>query len=244
MLRRLAPVIFVLGLALAASACKGNTNVNLTNTGEEALASGITVLGVGEVKATPDLAIVSLGVEASAPTVAAARDAGADAASKLIAAVKSNGVADADVQTTNLALNPQYEYANNSSPRVVGYTSVNTVRVTIKDLAVVGATIDAALTAAGDTGRLQGIQFGFADREPLLTEARKQAMDNARSRAEAFAEGAGVKVGDILSITETSTTTPLFSERLAAADFAASTPIEPGESASTVTVTVRYAIAR
>ncbi|MGE3077213.1 MAG: SIMPL domain-containing protein [Dehalococcoidia bacterium] len=234
------------GFAIAVSsvACKGSTNVHLETSGDQSVASGITVLGVGEVKATPDLATVTLGVEASASTVAEARDQAADSATKLIAAVKTGGVAASDIQTIAVALNPKYEYPSNTAPRIVGYTATNTLRVTIKNLDNVGTVIDSALGAAGDDGRLQGIQFGFADREPLLADARKKAMEDARSRAEAFASGGGVKVGDILSVTESTTTTPLYTERLAAADFAAATPIEPGESATTVTVTVRYAIDR
>lgn len=232
----------ILLAAVATAACKGATNIEVTSPGEETLASGITVLGVGEVKATPDLAIVTLGAEFSAPTVAAARDGGAAAAARLIDAIKAGGVDAKDIQTTTVALNPQTEYPTSGAPRIVGYTSVNTVRVTLRNLETAGGTIDSALAAAGDAGRFQGIQFGFADAEPMLTEARKKAMENARSRAEAFAAGAGVKVGDVISIAETTSTTPLRTERLAAASFDAATPIEPGQSASSVTVSVRYKI--
>ncbi|MGE0601362.1 MAG: SIMPL domain-containing protein [Dehalococcoidia bacterium] len=242
--RLLLVLVAAMVLGATATACRGNTHVNLTTSGDDSLASGITVTGVGEIKATPDLAIVTLGVESSASTVAEARDQAANAATKLIASVKAGGVASADIQTTTVALNPRYEYPSNGTPRIVGYTATNSLRVTIKNLDNVGSIIDSALNAAGDDGRLQGIQFGFADREPLLAGARKKAIEDARSRADAFASGGGVKVGDIMSIAETTTTTPLYTERLAAADFAAATPIEPGESATTVMVTVRYSIAR
>lgn len=244
-MHKLACILTAILLTAAFTAgCKGSTSVKLTNTGDESLTPGITVTGVGEVKATPDIAVITLGVEASAPTASAARDAGAAAATKLIASVKSSGVADEDIQTTTVALNPQYDYPTGGSPRIVSYTSVNTVQVTLKKLEAAGSTIDSALEAAGDAGRLQGIQFGFADPQPILADARKKAMEDARARAEAFAAGAGVKVGEVRSITESTASTPVYATRMTAASLGASTPIEPGQSATTVSVTVRYAIDR
>src|SRR5512139_375345 len=239
-------VVALVGLAAASFAgCEGDTTVNVPGSEEAAMASGITVSGVGEVKATPDLAIAHFGAAVSASTAADARERGAEAASKLIDALKNAGVANADIQTISVTLMPQYEYLpQGGTPRVVGYTSGNTVRVRIKSIEKVGTTIDAALGAAGDAARLQGIQFGFDDEKPLLAEARKKAVEDAKSRAEAFASGAGVKVGDILSISETTSSSPILYEA-AARDLAAAgaiTPIEPGQSTTTVTVTVRYAL--
>lgn len=210
---------------------------------------GIAVSGTGEAKGVPDIATVQIGIETTATTVAEARAKGAEAATKLIASVKANGVEEKDIKTVAVSLQPQYEYAPNVPAKLIGYQATNSVVVTVRKLETAGKIIDDGAQAAGDAARVQGIQFGFANPEALLEEARGKAMANARARAESYAKAAGVKVGDVEYISEyqqPAVPMPRAPATGAAASLFASpeTPIQAGESAASVTISVRFAIAR
>ena len=116
----------------------------------------------------------------------------------------------------------------------------------MRDLDRAGAVIDEAVGAAGEAARLQGISFGVDDPAPLLKEAREKAVSDAKSRAEAYARAAGVNVGAVLSISETTASyIPVSRDAgMAYADTEKVTPIEPGEATTSVNVTVRFAIDR
>ena len=204
----------------------------------------ITVTGLGEVKGVPDIARVELGAEAVRANVAEAREAATAAAVQLLAALRAAGVDPKDVQTSHVSLQPQHEYPPNAPPRLTGYLAQNAVRVTLRDLERAGATIDAAISAAGEAGRLNGIQFAFSAPELLASEARIKAIASALSSAKTFAAAAGVKLGKVLAIAEESRGNPqprmmaMRMEALSAKD----TPLEAGEASVAVSVVVRYAI--
>ena len=203
----------------------------------------ITVTGIGEARGTPDIARVELGSETLAATVSGAREAANAAAHGMIEALKLAGVAPADIQSSHVSIQTQMEYPQGGPPRVTGYTAQNLLRVTLRDLSAAGAIIDSAVAAGGDHARLQGIQFSFAKPEVLATEARKRAIENARAHATTFAKAAGVKVGQVFSITEETNRGAERPMAFAAQRLEAkSTPLETGESAITVSVTVRFAI--
>ncbi len=235
----------LLAVALLAGACKGDTTVNVPAQGG-AVSDGITVSGEGQVRSTPDLMTMSIGIEVEERTVAEARTAAADAATSLIDSLKSNGIAEKDIQTTSVSIYPRYTYPQNDQPRIIGYTAANQLTVKVRDLDRAGAVIDEAVGAAGEAARLQGISFGVDDPAPLLKEAREKAVADAKSRAEAYARAAGVNVGAVLSISET-TASYIPDSRdagMAYADMEKVTPIEPGEATTSVNVTVRFAIDR
>src|SRR3954452_24220054 len=119
----------------------------------------ITVSASGKVTVVPDVARINLGITAAKTTVKAAREAGAKAMSDIIAALKKLGIADADIQTTNLSLYPQY--GNGSAPKVVGYQISEQLQVTVRDLDKAGDAVDAA-TQKGATD-VNGISFELAD---------------------------------------------------------------------------------
>jgi uncharacterized protein YggE len=236
---RRSPVLLALAaLALLAAACSSITILP----GESPTDLGITVTGTGEAAAAPDMAILALGVEVAAPSVAEARERAARAASRLIASVKGNGVADRDIQTRAIAVQPQYDYSRFGPPVITGYTVQNVLTVRVRDLDRLGRVIDDALAAAGDAARLNSLQLGFSKQDDLLETARKNAVADARKRAETFAAASGVRVGAVLAITETAGgPVPLgLPAGRSAADTA--TPVEVGESTVTVTVSVRFSI--
>ena len=139
----------------------------------------------------PDVARINLGVTATKSTVKAAREAGAKAMTDIIAALKGLGIADADIQTTNISLYPQY--GNGSTPKVVGYQISEQVEVTVRDLDKAGDAVDAA-TANGATD-VNGISFELADPVKAQNDARAAAVEAARVSAQAMASAGHVTLG-------------------------------------------------
>jgi uncharacterized protein YggE len=200
----------------------------------------ITVSASGKVTLIPDVARVHLGVTITRPTVKAARDAGAKAMTDIIAAIKALGVADADIQTTNLSLYPQY--GSGSAPKVVGYQISEQVQVTVRDLDKAGDVVDAA-TAKGATD-VNGISFEIADPVKAQNEARGAAVVAARASAQAMAAAGNVTLGAVVSITDATPVSPIFYGYGAAQRDAAAieTPVQPGTQDLSATVTVVFEI--
>jgi uncharacterized protein YggE len=229
-----AALAIILGPSLAprgASAVDGSTPAE----------HSISVTGTGRVTLSPDLADVQLGVMVQRPTVKAARDDAATAMTAVIVALKAAGIADADLTTSLLSLQPQYDYPNNGgTPHIVGYQFSNSVKVTVRHLDTLGDVIDGAI-AAGATS-LDGVTFRVADETKAEAQARTGAMSDAKARADALAAAAGVSINGIISIAETVSPTP-YPMPYAALDSAKlATPIQPGTNEVTVSVNVVYRI--
>lgn len=204
----------------------------------------ITVTGEGVVTATPDLATVSLGVTTQGATASDAMAANTAALSAVLERVKAAGVEGRDIQTSTLNLNPNWAHGDGSSmPEIRGYVATNMVQIRVRDLAGLGAVLDAAVTDGANT--LNGVSFGLAEPEPVLDEARKAAVAAARARAELLTGAAGVGLGRILSISEGggyAPPAPMFRMEAAMAD--APVPVEAGELGMRATVTVTWEIAQ
>ncbi len=164
------------------------------------LPTTVTVHATETVRAAPDLAIVTVGVVARGATAAAANQEQARRMAAVLAAVKAAGVADEDVQTTQVSLQPQYAYAEGAPPRIAGFEARNMVSVRVTQLDRVGAMIDAVVADGGN--EVQGISFGFRDPEAARAGARTAAMQAALQRAGQYAEAAGLEVDRVLSIVE------------------------------------------
>jgi uncharacterized protein YggE len=205
----------------------------------------IAVSGIGTVVTAPDVADLRLGVTFTRPTVRAARADAAAAMTKVIAALKALGIADKDIQTTNISLQPAYDYTSNANPpRITGYTLSNGVAVTVRDLDKVGDAIDNALAAGAKT--FDGVSFRVDDPAKAQQKARTDAMTQARAHADTLAAAAGVTITGVASISETSAQTPypIFygAERGAAAAKDVATPVQVGTTDVTITVSVVYLI--
>ena len=204
----------------------------------------ITVSGVGKVVTAPDVADVRLGVAFNRPTVKAARADAAAAMTKVIAALKALGIADRDIQTTNVSLQPTYDYnVNTNPPRITGYSLSNGVAVTIRNLDKVGDAIDNSLAAGATT--LDGVSFRVDDPARAQKQARTDAMAQAKASADALAAAAGVTITGVASITETATPVPypiFYGTASGAPAKDMATPIQPGTTDVTLTVSVVYLI--
>lgn len=199
--------------------------------------AGITVLGTGTVRAAPDQASFSFGVESQASSAAAAMEANAATVRSVIDAVKRAGVPAADIQTQQVAISPRY--AENGQT-IIGYSATNVVQVTIRDLDQVSTVVEAATKAGAN--QVNGPSLTIAESSGLYAQALAKALADARAKAEALAQAAGVALGGVTNVVEGGVEPPApLPERAAAAD-AASVPIEPGRQEITATIAVTYAI--
>jgi uncharacterized protein YggE len=239
-------LIPALGLiALLAVACDsgGDTIVQTSNN-----VNGVTANGTGKVYGEPDVAVITVGVKVQRDTVEQARSDAADAQNAVIDSLKANGVKDEDVQTVQFSVYPQYDYSkDNSSPEIVGYVVSNVVTAKVRDLDTTGKAIDDATKAGGNDAIVQGVSFTVDDPTDLQAEARKMAVDQAKQQAQQLADAAGVKLGKLISMSESGGFQP--NERTVAAgalDSAAQapspSPIEPGQVEVNSFVTMLYAL--
>lgn len=204
----------------------------------------ISVSGTGRVVTSPDVADLRLGVVVTKPTVKDARNVAAAQMTKVIAALKKLGIADKDLQTTGLSLQPNYTYPTRGTPRLTGYTLSNAVSVTVRDLNKLGDAIDDGLAAGATT--LDGVSFRVDDSARAEQQAREQAMAQAKAKAQTLATAAGVSITGVASISEISAPLPqpmyYDAARLRAIAQDAATPIQVGTNEVIVTVTVEYLI--
>lgn len=201
---------------------------------------GITVTGTGRVIAPPDTALVSLGAEARAPSLADATAEVDRTMRAVLARVKGAGVRDGDVRTVHYAIDPIAEprQAGDRGARIVGYRVTNVVQVRTPDVNGLGRIVDAAVAAGANVVR--DVQFALDDPARVEARARTLAMQDAAARAREIAEAAGVRPGRLLSVTAASPIRPVARMSLATGPG----PVEPGQLDVTVNLEVRYAIER
>ena len=230
------------GLALLGTACGDNVTVAGAQQNETL---GITVTGEGKATGQPDMAVLTLGVSALAPSVADARDQAASAMQKIIDSMKGNGVADRDIQSTQFSIQPEYDYTNGQQ-KLTGYRVTNIVVAKVRDINSTSKVLDDAVAGGGDLTEVQSIDFTIDKPETLQDQAREQAMNDAKAKAQRLAELAGVNLGAPISIQEGSVTppSPLKNAALGAMPQAdqTATPIQPGELDVDLTVNIVYAI--
>lgn len=221
------------------------------------VAPGNTVLTLsaeGRSTRTPDLAAFSAGVTSQGKTAGEALAINSAEMNKVVAALRKAGIADRDIQTSNLSLNPIYAPQRTlpngevvpPQPVIIGYQVYNTVNVRQRDLANYGRVID-TLVAAG-ANQVNGPSFEMDNPDAALDEARAQAMAKARDRANLYAKAAGLRVVRILSISESGgyAPPPIMYARAAMADMAAPPPpppVAPGELQMTANVSVLFELA-
>lgn len=213
------------------------TNPDQTSSPSTVPVRTINVHGVGRASETPDQATVTMGVETNAATAQLALRENNTKAAELIALLKSSGVEDRFIQTSQLSVYPQFD---NQGRKIVGYQVTNIVTATVKDVKKAGAVIDAAAGVAGDSIRIQSLSFGLSDSSEPLKRARTRAVEDARTQAEQLGAAAGVKVGALRTISSSSVSAPPIlyqqnvSAKVASAD--SSVPLEAGSAEVTAEV--------
>lgn len=213
----------------------------------------LTVAAEGRSARKPDLAVFTAGVSSSGKSAGEALSANAADMNRVIAALKRAGIADKDIQTSQLSLNPVYADMSRQPvspleqqvPKIIGYQVSNQVSVRQRNLADFGRTIDTLVTAGAN--QVNGPSFQIDEPDGALDEARVEAIKKARARATLYAQAAGLKVLRILSISETGgyvPQPPVMYARAAMADtMGAPTPVAAGEVAMSASVTVMFELA-
>jgi uncharacterized protein YggE len=230
--------------AVPFAAAAQSTNVNLAEK-----APIVTLTVTESVEAAPDIVTVGTGVETRAPTAKQAMADNAQQMKSLIAALGKAGIAKKDIQTSGLRLNAQYDYSarnpdgTQAPPKFIGYEASNQLTVKLRDVKRAGELLD-QMVAAGATN-ISGPNFTIDDPAPLLVQARGQAIKTAAAQAQYYAQQTGYRSARLISIAESNSggmpPQPMM-QRMKADSVMASTPIEPGQVASSVTVTVQYAL--
>ena len=206
----------------------------------------ISVMGKGEVKATPDRVSLSFAVETTAARAAEAAGENAKRSAAVAAAVKALLAPDDTVGTTRYSIEPRYENPRPGEarePRITGYVAHNEVQVESRQIDRVGALIDAA-TGAG-ANRIGGLQLSVSKHSELMRTAMERAAADARGQADSVAKGLGVRVKGVLSATTSPAPVPMlrrFEASAMAAESRVATPIEPGELTVAATLYVAYEI--
>jgi len=208
--------------------------------------TGISVSGHGRTVVVPDIAVLTLGVEVTALTVAAARSEAAAAMKAVRSSLDANAIGSDDIKTLSFNIRPQYPFRRDERSEITGYTVSNRVSVKLRDLDAASDVLDGAAEAGGDAVRIHGISFTVDDPEQYEADARKAAVEDARKRAEELAALAGVTLGKVLSISESGVSIP-FAERslggvMLQSATAPRTPISPGETEISLSVSVVYEI--
>lgn len=201
----------------------------------------LSVSAEGKVEGRPDMATINLGVQTEAQTAQAAVQANAQRMTALLAALRRAGVAERDIQTSNVSVNPQQQYRENQPPLVTGYQANNTVTAKIRAIDTVGRVIDATVAAGGNT--VNGVYFSYQNPDAQMDVARRNAIGEARRRAEVYASALNMHVARVVAVSEGggySPPVPMPMMRMAAQADAAPTPVEVGQIETTANVSVTF----
>jgi uncharacterized protein len=233
-------IILVLGLAGCDISGSIGTNPNQT--------SGIWVTGEGKVTVTPDVAILSVGVETENSSVAQAQQQASVAMNAVLKALKDNGIADKDIQTQYFSISPVRNYVMNTGEQnITGYRVDNSLTVKIRKVDDAAKIIDAVTAAGGNNIVINSISFTVEDPTPSQKDAREKALDNAKMKAQEIATKAGLTLGEPTFLNETSSTFPYYSASNMVAIPApviggSGVSINAGETEITVYIQVAYSI--
>ncbi len=193
----------------------------------DAKTSTIRVTGKGSVQAEPDTATIRIGVTTEKPAAQEAVQANTAATSKVVSELQAAGVEKKDLKTSNFSVYAQYRTEGENKHQVLSYRVSNTVVVTIRDTAKVGDILTNAVAAGSN--QINGPTFAISEPEKYLNEARKKAVENAMEKARAYAAAAGMKLGEVLEMSEPGVPAPFFGGGALTRSAAAPVPIEVGE---------------
>lgn len=202
----------------------------------------LDINATGEVTRVPDVAIISAGVVSRSPTASGALQDAADRMDRVLGALKRAGVADRDIQTSNVNLNAEYRYPENQAPQLVGYTATNTVTIRFRDIRNSGKILDALVSQGSN--QISGPSLVVDKPETALDEARAKAVAIGRARADLYARSLGMRVVRVVSVNESGgyyapPPAPPPAPMMARAEFA-ETKVVPGEQKLQVNLAMTF----
>lgn len=234
-------IILTTVAALALSACNSGGPTYIT--AAEVPMAKIQVSATGTANMAPDMATVSAGVVTQGKTAREAMFGNATKMTRAFEELEAAGIEKKFITTSQLSLQPKYNYQNRQSPKIDGYEARNTVSAKTYNLDNVGAMLD-ALVKAG-VNNINGVQFSIKDSKAARDKARQDAIREAREKAEGMAAAAGVKLGKLKSLSESGghfNPRPVSYAMNTARSAEVSTPVSAGEQSISVTVNMSYDI--
>lgn len=210
-------------------------------------ATTLNLAAYGETEIAPDMATISLGVMTEGDTAQAAMQANAQRMNAVLAALKRGGIAERDIQTSNLNLSPRYQYVENLPPKLIGYQASNQVTVRVRDLKRLGQAVDATVNAGAN--QVHGISFGLDDPTAAENAARERAVKALAAKAELYARATGHRVVRLVTLSEGGGSYPVpppmpMAQMASFRKESADTSVSPGELKVRVDVTGLYELGR
>lgn len=205
----------------------------------------LSVSAQAEAHRVPDVASISAGVVTQAADANAAMRANAAQMDKVMASIRAAGIAERDIQTTGINVNPQYRYAENTPPQITGYQASNNVSLKVRDIGKLGKVLD-ALVASG-ANQVNGPSFEVDQPEAAYDEARRAALEKAQARAQMYAKALGLRVRRIVSIDEGGGFQPPPMPMMAMAarqEKAYDTAVSPGETTLAANLSIVFELGR
>ncbi|MFT4256174.1 MAG: SIMPL domain-containing protein [Pseudoxanthomonas sp.] len=206
----------------------------------------LNVSARAEARRVPDVATISAGVVAQASDGNTAMRENATRMARVMDAIKAAGIAEKDIQTSGISLNPQYHFEQNQPPKITGYEARNSVSLKVRDIAKLGKVLDAL--AASGANDINGPSFGIDQPEPVQDEARLAALQKAQARADTYAKALNLRVRRIVSIDESGSgglPRPVPMMAIKAMDASTeSTQVSPGESVLSVNLNVVFELGK
>lgn len=204
----------------------------------------VTVSATGTAIAKPDMATLRLGVRRQAQTARAALDGANTAMGEILAAMAAFGIAQSDLQTSDLQIQPLYSENRSPSPgeepTVTGYAVTNVLTVRVRDIAKAGEVLDKAVSLGVNTDG--GISFSNANPEPIIERARRDAVRRATDAARTLADAAGTSLGSVRTVREGTEPGPPRFMQTRAESMVRGVPIAPGENSYSVSITMEWSL--
>ena len=240
----------LIGALFATSAATAHAQANPPAPAANAMfqATTLNLSAYGEVRTAPDMATISLGVMTEAKTAVEAMRQNATRMTEVVASLRRSGIAEKDIQTSNLNLSAQYRYEENKPPQLTGYQASNTVTIRVLDLNKIGAALDAVVSVGAN--QINGISFGLKDPEATENAARQKAVQALTAKASLYAGATGHRVGRLVTLSEGggySVPPPMPMAMMARGGFAkdeASTPVSGGEIVVRIDINGLYELNR
>lgn len=201
-----------------------------------------SVTGEGKVHVVPDIAVVSVGVNAQGQTAKSAQESLNKNINQVASGIKGLGISDRDIQTTNYALNPTYNYEQNP-PKITGYQANSTLVIKVRDIDKANGVLDTATQNGANT--VGGITFDVSDKQKAYNQARTEAVAEAKAKASQAAKIAGFTLGQIVNYDESTNAyspAPIMMANETAGRAKDTTQVEPGTNELTLTVTLQYSL--
>jgi uncharacterized protein len=231
--------LFLASLMLAAVALPVPAAAQQASITQTIAGTRLDINATGEVTRVPDIAVITAGVVTRSPSATGAIQDAAERMQKVLASLKHAGVENRDIQTSNVSLNPEYRYPENQSPQLVGYTASNQLTIRFRDIKSSGKILDALVSEGAN--QINGPSLTIDKPEAALEEARANAVQIGRARAELYARSLGLRVVRIVSVSESGgyAAPPPPVPMMARAQMA-STSIEPGEQKLQVNLAMTF----